>query len=146
MPEFKYARGRIADSIRFISTEMKEFQEDYARKTRKDYQIDRKLQKLMDRTVENILTALIEICGTYLTEQSIAAENYAEALRGCAQALGFKQSEQEKLASLAVLRNRLAHRYLNFRWQAIEDFSKKRSLVIKLLSLILKELEGQGKP
>jgi len=139
MPEFKYARGRIADSIRFISTEMKEFQEDYARKTRKDYQIDRKLQKLMDRTVENILTALIEICGTYLTEQSIAAENYAEALRGCAQALGFKQSEQEKLASLAVLRNRLAHRYLNFRWEAIKTFKAQSSLIVKLMTTILEK-------
>jgi uncharacterized protein YutE (UPF0331/DUF86 family) len=139
MPEFKYARGRIADSIRFISTEMKEFQEDYARKTRKDYQIDRKLQKLMDRTVENILTALIEICGTYLTEQNIAAENYAEALRGCAQALGFKQSEQEKLASLAVLRNRLAHRYLNFRWEAIKSFKAQSSLIVKLMTTILEK-------
>jgi uncharacterized protein YutE (UPF0331/DUF86 family) len=118
---------------------MKEFQEDYARKTRKDYQIDRKLQKLMDRTVENILTALIEICGTYLTEQSIAAENYAEALRGCAQALGFKQSEQEKLASLAVLRNRLAHRYLNFRWEAIKTFKAQSSLIVKLMTTILEK-------
>lgn len=67
MPEFRYAKGRSIDSIRFISEEMKEFKDDYAPKNRSEYEADRKLQKLMDRTVENILTALIEVCGTFLT-------------------------------------------------------------------------------
>ncbi len=35
----------------------------------------------MDRTVENILTALIEVCGTILTEKGIPVENYSETLR-----------------------------------------------------------------
>lgn len=126
MPGFKYARGRIADSVRFISEEMREFQDEYACKARKDYEQDRKLQKLMDGTVENIPTALIEICGTFLTQRGIAADSYAEALRGCGKEIGFTPEEEECLASLAISRNPLAHRYLNFRWQAIEDFSKKR--------------------
>jgi hypothetical protein len=76
MPEFRYARGRIVDSIRYLSEEMKEFQEDYADQSWQDYQKDKKLQKLIDRTVENILTALIEVCGAFLTNQEIAAESY----------------------------------------------------------------------
>jgi len=68
MPEFKYAQGRILDSVRFISEELKEFEEEYSGKSRKEYENDRKLQKLIDRTVENILTTMIEICGAYLTE------------------------------------------------------------------------------
>ena len=126
------------ESIRFISDEMKEFEEEYSRRTKDDYQNDRKLQKLIDRTVENILTALIEIAGTFLTEKGIAADSYAEALRKCAQRLNLNEEEQEKLASLAFHRNRLAHRYLNFRWQAVEDFSEKRPLIAKILSLLLK--------
>lgn len=51
---------------------MKEFQEEYAEKTWCEYQGDKKLQKLMDRTVENILTALIELCGRFLAEQGVA--------------------------------------------------------------------------
>src|SRR3972149_6623543 len=100
MPEFRYARGRIIDSIRFISEEMKEFEEEYSQKTKKEYQNDRKLQKLMDRTVENILTALVEGCGTFLTEKGIAAESYADALGKCAQELGLNQSGQEDLSLL----------------------------------------------
>ena len=137
MPEFGYARGRIVDSIRFISEEIREFEEEYAVKTWKEYQEDRKLQKLIDRTVENILTALIEICGTFLTEKGIAVESYGDALKKCGQDLGFSEVEQEDLFKLAVQRNRLAHRYLNFRWQAIKTFQEKRDLIIRIITILL---------
>lgn len=144
MPEFKYARGRIIDSIRFISEEMKEFQEEYSQKSKNQYQGDRKLQKLMDRTVENILTALVEVSGTFLTEKGIAAESYADALGKCARELGLHPGEQEDLAALAIQRNRLAHRYLNFRWQAVHDFAQKRALITKVVSLLLQREEGKN--
>jgi uncharacterized protein YutE (UPF0331/DUF86 family) len=144
MPEFSYARGRIIDSIRFISEEMKEFQEEYGQKSKNQYQGDRKLQKLMDRTVENILTALVEVSGTFLTEKGIAAESYADALGKCARELGLHPGEQEDLAALAIQRNRLAHRYLNFRWQAVHDFSQKRALITKVVSLLLQREEGKN--
>ncbi len=141
MPEFNYAKGRITDSLQFISTEIKEFEQDYIFKTWKDYKKDRKLQKLMDRTVENIFTALIEICGTILTQQGVSVESYAQVLSECAQRLGFSEEEQEILAKIAIQRNRLAHRYLNFRWQAINMFIKNKSLILKLLTKISEKPE-----
>lgn len=136
MSEFNYAKGRITDSLQFIATEIKEFEQDYSTKTWKDYKRDRKLQKLMDRTVENIFTALIEICGTILTQAGISVESYAQVLSECTQRLGFSEEEQETLAKMAIQRNRLAHRYLNFRWQAINMFIKNKSLILKLLTRI----------
>ena len=47
MPEFRYAKGRITESIQYISEELKEFELEYAAKTWKDYQEDKKLQKLI---------------------------------------------------------------------------------------------------
>ncbi|MCK4308697.1 MAG: DUF86 domain-containing protein [Candidatus Atribacteria bacterium] len=141
MPEFNYARGRITDSLQFIATEIKEFEQDYIFKNWKDYKKDRKLQKLMDRTVENIFTALIEICGTILTQEGISVESYAQVLSECAQRLGFSEEEQETLAKIALQRNRLAHRYLNFRWQAINMFIKNKSLILKLLTKISEKPE-----
>jgi uncharacterized protein YutE (UPF0331/DUF86 family) len=137
MAEFKYAKGRILESIQFISEEILEFEQEYQGKTWREYQEDRKLQKLIDRTVENILTALIEICGTFLTEQGKAPDNYAEVLRMSANYLGLTAEEQDALSSLAIQRNRLAHRYLDLRWQAVKDFGAKRVLVRKILELIL---------
>ncbi|MBU4349362.1 DUF86 domain-containing protein [bacterium] len=141
MPEFNYARGRISDSLQFIATEIKEFEQDYIFKSWEDYKKDRKLQKLMDRTVENIFTALIEICGTILTQEGISAESYAQVLSECAQRLGFSEEEQETLAKLAIQRNRLAHRYLNFRWQAINMIIKNKLLILKLLTKISEKPE-----
>lgn len=141
MVEFKYAKGRITESLQFIAGELKEFQQDYSSKAWEDYRNDKKLQKLVDRTVENILTALIEVCGTILTQENIAVENYAQVLGETAKKLGFSKDEQDTLAKLAIQRNRLAHRYLNFRWQVIEMFKKYRFLVSKLLEKILEREE-----
>jgi len=102
MLEFNHAKGRIADSLRFIATEMKEFEDDYSSKSWKEYKEDRKLQKLMDRTVENIFTALIEICGTLLSRQGIAAESYSQILSECSKKLGFTEDEQAVFGKIAV--------------------------------------------
>ena len=141
MPEYHYAKGRILESVQYISKEMKEFNDDYADKEWSEYHDNTKLQKLMDRTVENILTALIEICGTVLTEQGIAVESYGDALRKGAKYFGFSKKQQENLAKLAMQRNRLAHRYLNFRWQAVKMFYEQRHLISKLLQKALKREE-----
>ena len=137
MPEFRYARGRINESLQFIAGEMKEFEQEYSSKTWKDYEQDSKLQKLIDRTVENILTALIEACGTVLTQEGIAVESYAQVLKECSKLFNFSEEEQEKLAKLAIQRNRLAHRYLNFRWEAVKMFIETKSLILRLLTKIL---------
>ncbi|MBU4305031.1 MAG: DUF86 domain-containing protein [Candidatus Omnitrophica bacterium] len=141
MADFKYAKGRITESLQFIAVEMREFDQDYALKRWEDYHDDRKLQKLIDRTVENILTALVEVCGTILTQEEIAVESYAQVLSECAGRLGFSKEEQENLAKLAIQRNRLAHRYLNFRWQAISMFKEYRPVITKLLEKILEREE-----
>lgn len=141
MSEYRYAKGRIAESIEFISQEMKEFKDEYADKTWKDYCDDKKLQKLMDRTVENILTALVEVCGTVLTEECIGADSYSDTFKKCGKFFGFSAHEQDILAQLAIQRNRLAHRYLNFRWQAVNMFAEQRDIVIKIITLILEREE-----
>jgi len=138
MPEFNYARGRIGESLQFITGEIKEFESEYANKKFNNYQEDKKLQKLMDRTVENILTALIEICGTILAQEGVDVENYGEALAKCCKLLGLSEEEQRNLSKLAVQRNRLAHRYLNFRWQAIKTYVDSKDIILKIIDLILK--------
>jgi uncharacterized protein YutE (UPF0331/DUF86 family) len=145
MPEFNYAKGRILDSLQFISAEMKEFKNDYSEKNLSDYENDRRLQKLMDRTVENILTALIEVCGTLNTENGIDVSSYQEAVRECARFLKFTEEEQSRLARLAPLRNRLAHRYLNFRWQVIKTFRTEIPLITKLIETIFRREQADKK-
>jgi uncharacterized protein YutE (UPF0331/DUF86 family) len=137
MAEFSYAKGRILESIQFISEEIKEFQQDYAGKTWQEYQTDKKLQKLMDRTVENTLTALIEVCGTINTLRGVSVESYGDAVKKAAEWLGFSEKDQQDMAKLAIQRNRLAHRYLNSRWQAVSMFKQRMDLILRMTAEIL---------
>jgi uncharacterized protein YutE (UPF0331/DUF86 family) len=142
MSDFFYAKGRIVESVQFISDEIKEFETEYVNRTWQEYQSDRKIQKLMDRTLENILTALIEVSGALATQRDVKIENYSDALRKAAEILGFEQGDRERLARLAAQRNRLAHRYLNFRWQVVRVFKEGKPLIGEFLKRAL-ELEKE---
>lgn len=144
MPEFRYAKGRIMETIAYIAREMNEFESDYLLKTWQEYQTDIKLQKLIDRTIENILTAFIEICGTVLTEENILSESYTDVMRKAGNRFGFGEKEIETLAKLAVQRNRLAHRYLDFRWQVVKFYSENRNTLKKLLNSIYEYEKAKG--
>ena len=137
MPEYRYAVGRITESAVFITREMKEFEEDYSSVTWEQYQQDFKKQKLVDRTVENILNALIEISGAILAEEGKVAESYAETLRQTAQMFGLQNQEASHLAKLASPRNRLVHRYLDMKWQAITAYKEQVKNIHHLLTAIL---------
>jgi len=136
MPEFNYAKGRIVESIAFVTGEMKEFDQDYANKKYNEYSIDAKLQKIIDRTIENILTAIIEMSGAILAENNIKTDSYSEVMRKIGSFFEFSDTECEILASFAVQRNRLAHRYLNFRWQVVTFYNKNKEIVKRLLQNI----------
>lgn len=45
MPEFRYARGRILESLSYITKEIEEYESEYALSTWKDYQENAKLHK-----------------------------------------------------------------------------------------------------
>lgn len=132
MAEFRYARGRVLESLTYIGREMDEFAGEYAGKSWQEYASDTKVQKLIDRTIENILTAVIEVSGVVLVEKGIASENYTDVMRKIGVYFGFTNDEIDTLSRLAVQRNRLAHRYLNFRWQAAK-FYKENAVVLRKL-------------
>ena len=144
MPEFRYAKGRIMETIAFITKEMEEFESDYSLKTWQEYQSDIKLQKLIDRTIENILTAFIEVCGTVLTEENILAESYTDVMQKAGSLFGFSEEVIETLAKLAIKRNRLAHRYLNFRWQVVKFYTNNRDILRKLANSIYEYEKTKG--
>lgn len=137
MPDYTYAKGRIEETAQFITKEMKEFDDEYSTLSWDEYQRDSKTQKIVDRTVENILNALIEVCGTFLSEKGMSAENYAATLKMAAEQIGFGREESLELAKLSLHRNRLVHRYLNMKWEAIKAYKQETALIKKIVSAIL---------
>lgn len=144
MPEYTYAKGRIPETVQFIAKEMKEYDDEYAKLTWEEYQRDSKMQKIVDRTVENILNALVEVCGTILAEEGKTAENYAEVLKKAAEMLDFKRDETRELSKLASHRNRLVHRYLNMKWQAIKAYKEEVGLIKRVMGAILDRESKKG--
>lgn len=136
MGEFRYAKGRILESLTFITSEMDEYESDYSLKTWQEYSSDNKTQKLIDRTIENILTAFIEVSGVVLTENNISAESYADVMKKIGEFFNLDENEIEILSRCAVQRNRLAHRYLNFRWQVVKFYNQHNGILKKLSNLI----------
>jgi hypothetical protein len=55
MAEFSYAKGRIIESIQFISEELREFEQDYAGKT---WQAVNMLKQRMDLVIRMITEIL----------------------------------------------------------------------------------------
>jgi uncharacterized protein YutE (UPF0331/DUF86 family) len=144
-PEFMYAKGRIIETIQFISKEIREFENEYEKISWQEYGQNSKIQKLIERTVENILTAFIELAGTYLAQMKISGENYSDILRKFSQNLACTEDDVEKIASLASQRNRLAHRYLDYKWQAIKLFKENKPLLKSILTIVLEKEEARIK-
>ena len=74
-------------------------------------------------------------------------KSYAQILKECASFFGFSEEEQEELSKLTLQRNRLAHRYLNFRWQAVSAFANLKLVILRLLVKALereKTLESEA--
>lgn len=137
-PEFSYTRGRILASVNFISKEIEDFEKHFSKITWKQYKLlDPLKAKALEKTVENILTALIEIAGTISVEEGKTVENYASAIKEASLILNFKEEKSEMLSRLANQRNRLAHRYLDFKWEAIKTFKETKPLIVEFLKKVV---------
>lgn len=137
-PEFSYTRGRILASVNFISKEMEDFEKHFSKITWKQYRLlDPLKAKALEKTIENILTAVIEIAGTLSVEEGKTVENYAFAIKEASLILNFKEEKAEALSKLASQRNRLAHRYLDFKWEAIKAFKETKPLIVEFLKKVM---------
>jgi uncharacterized protein YutE (UPF0331/DUF86 family) len=137
-PDFSYTRGRILASVNFVSKEIEDFEKHFSKITWKQYKLlDPLKAKALEKTVENILTALIEIAGTISVEKRKTIENYASAIKEASLILNFKEEKAETLSRLANQRNRLAHRYLDFKWEAIKAFKETKPLILEFLKKVI---------
>lgn len=136
-PFKKYGNGRVVDSIQFILREMAEFDQDYANKDCKKYTNDIKLQKLIEKTIENVLTAVIDVNKVELTREGIVSENCSERMRTVGRLFKLDEFECEELAKLVNQRNYLMYRYLDLKWQVVITYKKNRPLLMKFLRLVL---------
>ncbi|MGB9807956.1 MAG: HepT-like ribonuclease domain-containing protein [Thermosulfidibacteraceae bacterium] len=132
---FRYAKGRIVDTIEFILKEIEDYKTFFGTVSYEDYVKCEDILKIkaLEKTIENILTALIELSGTISIEERKKIENYYSALKTGATIVGLSEKETEDFAELAFERNNLVHRYLDLKWNAIKAFQEKLPLIVKFV-------------
>lgn len=111
----------------FLDSELKDA-DKFQNLTQPVYETDSSKRRDIERWIENLMNAAIDISKTILaSEKQPMPCSYREVLRSIGFVRGFPKDLGEQLANWAELRNILSHEYLDIRWKRIEDFIQKSS-------------------
>ena len=115
-------RTRILRSLDFLEEELADIGE-FQGATKQQYVRDRSFRRNVERWVENLVNATIDIAKTILaSERSRMPRTYRETVEKLGAEEAFDPAVCEELAEFTRLRNMLAHEYLDLRFSRIREF------------------------
>lgn len=136
-------RSKFIPHVEYLEKELSFF-EGYKREIDwKVYQSQRSKRLEVERWVECVINATLDITKMLLTirEEEIP-ETSREILFQIGSHIYNSEEEAEALSELAKIRNTLAHRYLDIKWQDIKRFFQiVPNLYPRFLDYIKKEME-----
>lgn len=123
----------------FLESELNDISE-FQKLTLLEYQKDRMKRRQVERWIENLMNAAIDISKTLLaSEKKTIPDTYRQTLQNL-EILGvFPRRTGKELAYWAELRNILAHEYLDVRWKRINDFIKRSEPYFRNLIEVVKD-------
>ena len=114
-------RSRLQRILDFIEVELKD-RDQFRSVTLKRYQTDRNLRRNLDRWVEMLINAAIDVGKIILgSERRPVPYTYGQILADLEATEHFSDLAG-RLKPLAALRNVLAHEYLELRWERVASF------------------------
>jgi uncharacterized protein YutE (UPF0331/DUF86 family)/predicted nucleotidyltransferase len=115
-------RVRLTRRVDFLREEWKDLQR-FVGVTFDEYRSSKALRREVERWVENIAKAMIDIAKIVLaSNKKVLPQSYQEALREFAELAGLSAAQAEQFSTLARLRNLLAHEYLDLLYDRIRKF------------------------
>ncbi|MEW6095846.1 MAG: HepT-like ribonuclease domain-containing protein [bacterium] len=136
-------KTRLLQRMQFLETEYKEI-DNFSRYNFKEYQQDKFKRRNIERWVENILNATIDISKIILASaKRQMPKTYEEALFDFGIFIGLEEEVAQKFAKFGNLRNILAHEYLDLIYNKIQNFIQEAPLVYTRLFSFLKEFMGE---
>lgn len=118
-------RERLIHTADFLKDELSDF-ENFKGLSEQTYQTQASQRREVERWVENIVNASIDIAKILLaSEKQKIPRTYKEVLLNLALLPKFDLRVATQLAEFAELRNFLAHEYLDLRFKEITDFLGK---------------------
>jgi uncharacterized protein YutE (UPF0331/DUF86 family) len=120
----------VAARIEFARTELADLAE-YASLDWVAYQADARARRNVERIADNVANATIDIAKILLAAGRAAVpETYRDVLAATVPAGLADASEAAELVQLARLRNTLAHRYLDYKWEILKWFLEDGRLAV----------------
>jgi len=118
-------KDRLIKLIDFLETELADYNK-YKNLDFKIYESNKEKRRSVERWVENIINASIDIAKVILASQKRPLpDTYIDVLKMLVILPNFNQEMAEKMASFVKLRNIIAHEYLDLRFAQIQDFLKE---------------------
>lgn len=115
----------------FLDSELKDAHK-FHELTQYEYERDNSKRRDVERWIENLMNAAIDISKTILaSEKKPIPSSYREILQGISLLSDFPKDSGEQLANWIELRNILAHEYLDIRWKRIKDFIQRNEPYFK---------------
>jgi uncharacterized protein YutE (UPF0331/DUF86 family) len=128
----------IVKRIDFLEIELKDL-EAYKKLDFETYSRDRKVRRDVERILENVANASIDIGKIILAGEDIdLPDTYKEIFIKLEQAGVISKDLSISLSDLARLRNILAHQYLDLKWEMVKDFIARGKENVKTFLTILK--------
>lgn len=132
-------RTKILERFHFPDNELKEI-DRFKRFTFNEYKEDKDKRRIIERWVECIINATIDIAKIVLAcENKRMPRSYEEALFDFALLVGFNAKEAEEFSKFASLRNILTHEYLDILYRKIQRFTKEFPKFYKKVFAFLEE-------
>jgi len=135
------ARTNIKERLDFLEEQQKDI-ERFKKLTWPIYQNDRNERRNVERWVENLVMASIDIAQIILaSEKKGIPQSYKDTLKVfIALQLKFPLKEAKRFAEFTKLRNIVAHEYLDIRWKRIKIFIKEAEELYPKFIRKIKEL------
>jgi len=130
LPEDKERLIRYVD---FMESELSDFSK-FSNIDWKVYSEDKDVRRNLERWIENLVNCSIDIAKVILVvEERRIPQTYKEILKELGATQHFDEEFGENISQWAVLRNILAHEYLDVRWNSIKKFIQSAEPVYKRL-------------
>lgn len=115
-------KARLERIIIFLESEMADFVK-FEKMSLKEYQKETSRRREVERWIENLINSVIDISKIILaSEKKPLPDTYQKIILELGAIPKFDNEVCERISRWIVLRNILAHEYLDIRWKSIYDF------------------------
>ena len=136
---------RLIKHITFLADELEDF-DIFRSLSWEEYSRERAKRRNVERWIENIINALIDISKIILvSEDASLPDTYRELVASMSLIPGFRKENMGTLSEWVRFRNIIAHEYLDIRWASIKKFIQEAEpLVTDFVKEVKKYLERAG--